>query len=215
MLDFVPALFILGPGEQEMKKKLNSYIYTKGRFGRGWRETLDQDNPFLYSRGRYRTKITADDLPEDYIEIRSRVLWYMTGYIKTSGIVDMVYEPARFNHMFKDDYITISYKEKLRTETDEYGFARIVNYDASVCGNYIVDIVLASEIYSDYDTSEIRRQIKEKRIWFRDNQIDLYNLEVGFDEEIFEHYRKKGYIPQKLLPAYDIMASRKTGEKRE
>lgn len=197
-----------------MKKRLNSIIYTKGKFGRRWRETLDRDNPFLYSRGRYPTKITAADLPEDYIEIRSRVLWYMTGYIKTSGIVDMVYEEARFNHMFKDDCLTISYKEKLRTETYEHGFTRYVNYDASICGNSIVDIVLAAEIYSDYDTSEIRRQIEEKRIWFRDNQLHLYNLEVGCDEDIFEYYVRNDYIPQKLLPAYDIMAMRKAGRSR-
>lgn len=194
-----------------MDKRLNSYLYTKGKYGRGYREVLDEDNPFLYSRGRYPTKITPDDLTEDYIKISSRVIAYMTGYLKTSGIVDMAYEPARFNHMFKDDYITISYKEKLKTETDSYGSTHYVNYDVSVCGNSIVDIVLAAEIYSDYDTTEIRRQIEEKRIWFRDKYIDSYNAEVHFDEDIFEHYRNDEYIPQRFLAAYDIMASRKSG----
>jgi hypothetical protein len=197
-----------------MKKRLNSYLYTKGKFGRRYREALDVDNPFLYSRGRYPTKITPEDLTEDYIEIFSRVISYMTGYVKTSGIVDMVYEPARFNHMFKDDYLTISYKEKLRKETGTYGFTRYVNYDISICGNFIVDIVLAAEIYPDYDTSEIRRQIEEKRIWFRDKYIDSYNVEVRFDEDIFEHYRQNKYIPQRLLAAYDIMASRKNGRRK-
>lgn len=116
--------------------------------------------------------------------------------------------------MFKDDYLTFSCKEKLRKETGTCGFTRYVNYDISICGNSIVDIVLAAEIYSDYDTTEIRRQIEEKRIWFRDKYIDSYNVEVRFDEDIFEHYRQNKYIPQRLLAAYDIMASRKNGERK-
>lgn len=54
-----------------------------------------------------------EDLPEDYIEFRSRVIWYMTGYSKTSGIVDIDYKALEINHLFKDDYLYISYKEKL------------------------------------------------------------------------------------------------------
>lgn len=183
------------------KKKITALVYTEGKFGKGYREILDTDNPNLYSRGKYPTKITAEDLPEDYIRIHSRVLWYMHGYIKTSGIVDMAYKARKINHMFKDDYLYISYKEKLVPEVGRWGFLEYTNYDIAVCGNSIVPIVLAAEKYSGFDATEIRKQIEDKRIWFRDNQPDDYKHEVGFDEDIFDHYIRNKYVDDKLIPS--------------
>ena len=94
-----------------MRKRLNSYLYTKGKFGKRHREVLDTNNEYLYSYCRYPTKIKKEDLTEDYIEFRSRVIWYMTGYVKTSGIVDIGYTSIKENHLFKDDYLYISYKK--------------------------------------------------------------------------------------------------------
>lgn len=38
--------------------RINSNWYTKGKFDRkNWRNTLDTENEFLYSKGRYPTKI--------------------------------------------------------------------------------------------------------------------------------------------------------------
>lgn len=48
-------------------KKINAYFYTQGKFGKHFRETVDTNNEYLYSRGRYPTKIKKEDLPEDYI----------------------------------------------------------------------------------------------------------------------------------------------------
>ena len=93
-----------------MKKRISSPIYTRGKYGVYFRKILDTDNECLYSKGVYPTKIKREDLPEDYVEIRSRTLWYLTGYLKTSGIVDMKYEMCKVNHLFKDDYLYISYK---------------------------------------------------------------------------------------------------------
>ena len=92
-------------------KRIGANVYTQGKFGKGLREIVDTDNPLLYSDGRYPTKLTAADLPEDYIKISSRVIWYMKGYLRTSGIVDMMYRWVREYHLFKDDYIYISYQE--------------------------------------------------------------------------------------------------------
>ena len=94
-------------------KKINAYFYTQGKFRKRFRETVDTNNEYLYSRGHYPTKIKEEDLLEDYIEFRSRVIWYMIGYLKTSGVVDMDYKALKINHLFKDDYLYISYKEKL------------------------------------------------------------------------------------------------------
>ena len=43
----------------------------------------------------------------------------MKGYVKMVGIVDMKYTYCKENHLFKDDYLYISYKEPLKCETDE------------------------------------------------------------------------------------------------
>lgn len=177
-----------------MKKRINSIFYTEGKFGKGWRETCDTDNPYLYAQGRYPTKITAADLPEDYIKIHSRVIWYMIGYLKTSGIVDMKYKWHKENHLFKDDYIYISYKEPLKAETDSWGYVSYTNYDVYVCGNDIVDIVLAAEKYSGFDTSEVRAEIEKKRVWLRDNEPEEYARAVGEDEDIFTLWKRKGYV---------------------
>jgi len=177
-----------------MKKRINSVIYTKGKFGKGWREICDIDNHYLYSQGRYLTKITAEDLPEDYLKIHSRVIWYMQGYLKTSGIVDMKYTWMKENHLFKDDYIYISYKEQLQAEVNSWGHINYTNYDVCVCGNDIVDIVLAAEKYSEFDTTEVRAEIEKKRVWLRDNEPEEYARAVGEDEDIFILWKKKGYI---------------------
>ena len=63
------------------RKRIGANVYTQGKFGKGLREIVDTDNPLLYSDGRYPTKLTAADLPEDYIKIHSRVIWYMKGYL--------------------------------------------------------------------------------------------------------------------------------------
>lgn len=181
------------------KKRIVARVYTCGRFGKGWRETLDQDNPFLYSEGRYPTKITKEDLPEDYIKIHSRSIWYMTGYLKTSGIVDMDYTWVKENHLFKDDRVYISYNEKLRTERSRWGFEDVVNYDVSISGNNIVDIVLAAEKHSGFDTSKVRAKIEEKRVWLRDHEPDCYARAVGEDRDIFELWIERGYVDGKLV----------------
>ena len=74
-----------------------------------------------------------------------------------SGIANMDYRWVKENHLFKDDAICISYREKLRTELNRWGFENVVNYDVRICGNDIVNIVLAAEKYSGFDTSGIRQ----------------------------------------------------------
>ena len=95
-------------------KRLNSFLYTKGKFGKGCIRSVDTNNEYLYSKAMYKTKIKKEDLPDDYIEFRSGTIRYMTGYLKTSGVVDIDYTYFLENHIFKDDYLYISYKEKLK-----------------------------------------------------------------------------------------------------
>ena len=175
-------------------KRIGSDVYTCGHFGKGWREICDTENPCLYAHGTYPTKLTAQDLPEDYIPIHSRVIWYMKGFLRTSGIVDMKYRWVKENHLFKDDYIYISYHEPLREVVDRWGFKDFENYDVCVCGNDIVDIVLAAEKYSGYDTAEVRAEIEKKRVWLRDHEPEFYESFHLEDKDIFEQWKEKGYI---------------------
>lgn len=176
------------------KKRFNSCIYTCGKFGKGFREILDTENPYLYSYGRYPTLITADDLPEDYLKIHSRAIWYMDGYLRTSGVKDIKYRWARENHLFKDDYIYLSYDSPIKAVTNEYGFDDYSGYDLCICGNDIPEIILWIEHYSGIDTTEVRNGIEAKRIWLRDNKENFYNEHIGEDRDIFEMWLEKGYI---------------------
>ena len=182
-----------------MKKKIAADFYTKGKFGKRIRETVDTGNPFLYSYGRYKTKITEEDLPEYYIPIHCRNIWYMQGFLKISGIVDMDYTYRKENHLFKDDYIYISYFEKLKWEKNSWGFRDCINYDVCIDGNDIIEIVLAAEKYSGFDTREVRKKIEEKRIWLRDNEHDYYEMAVGEDRDLFELFISTGYVNPKVL----------------
>lgn len=173
-----------------MRKRINSPLYTEGRFGKGFRETQDEDNPYLYSRGRYPTKIKKEDLPEEYIRIMSRTLWYLYGYLKTSGIIDMKYEMCKINHLFKDDYLYISYHEPLRKDQITAGYFDYVNDDVCICGNDIIPVVLAAEKYSGYDIAEIKKQIEEKRIWYKENCYEDYYRQFGDEDvDLIEKYK--------------------------
>ena len=172
------------------KKKFGSFLYTKGKFGKGFRETLDTDAEFLYSRGRYPTKIREEDLPEDYVKIRSRTIWYMFGFLKASGVKDVRYDARKVNHLFKDDYLFISYDKPIVEVVSQWGTTDFDDYDVAICGNSIVPIVLAIEEHSDADTTEVRKKIQEKVLWYKENCADDYERCFG-DEliDVFEHYK--------------------------
>lgn len=172
--------------------RINSNWYTKGKFDRkNWRNTLDTENEFLYSKGRYPTKIKKEDLPKDYTEIRSRTIWYMTGFVKTSGVKDLYYTYIKENHLFKDDYLYISYDKKIEKVKDQYGYDEIRNYDFIICGSDNIDVLFAIEENSDIDTTKIRNKIKEKFEWWKENEKDDYKRSFGEKEvtDIFEYYK--------------------------
>ncbi len=54
-------------------------------------------------------------------------------------------------------------------------------------------IILAAEKYSGYDTTELRKQIEEKRVFYRDNHPDDYAREVGEDIDLFRLWAKNGW----------------------
>lgn len=173
-------------------KKLNSFLYTRGKYCRKRRYVVDNDadNEFLYSKGLYHTKIKREDLSEDYIEFKSRAIWYLTGYIKTSDVIDIGYESLKINHLFKDDYLYISYKEKLKQCERREGYYEYINYDVRICGNSIISILLGIEKFSNVDTSKVRKQILEKFNWWKENYPSDYEQSFKNKEiDIFEKYK--------------------------
>lgn len=173
-------------------KNIKALCYTKGHFGKRFREIVDTDNEYLYSMGHYPTKIKREELPEDYIEFRSRVIWYMTGYLKTSGVVDIGYKATKINHLFKDDYLYISYKEKLKFEKNKWDSYDYINYDICVCGGSIIPILFSIEKYSNFNVDKVKDKIYDKVKWFKENCEFEYNEFFGNkDIDIFEYYKER------------------------
>lgn len=113
----------------------------------------------------------------------------MVGYIKTSGVVDIDYHALKINHLFKDDYLYISYKTKLSYSKDRYGFTKIDNYDICICGNSIIPVLLEIEKYSNVDTSKVRKKIMNKFNWWKENCQEDYNEIFKSNEDIFEKFK--------------------------
>ena len=115
----------------------------------------------LYSGNGFShpTKLTAKDLPEDYILLTN---YKKHGYIRASGVKDLIYSPSPFhNHAFKDDFLYISYTIPL----GEYvsGWEKNSTYnrcDEYIFGNDIVNFIFAVEKWSpDYDVTQIKRDM--------------------------------------------------------
>lgn len=137
-------------------ERIKSYIYTKCKI-----ESFDfaQDN-FLYSQGRYRTKLTIDDMPEWYVE---GIVYKTPGYIRAKGVVDLKYIPCFFNHLFKDDVLLISYTKPITYDKESLcGYTS----DERLYGFMIPRFMEAVKKYSNVDTAEIDQAIKDKWKWF-------------------------------------------------
>lgn len=162
-----------------MSKKLNANYYTDERvvFKDG-KHQLEKNNDFLYSNGKYKTKLTKEDMPNYYIE--SLYYAYNHGFMNASGVKYIVYKSNKFsNHMFKDDFLYISYNKPITENKDKNSFDFYEGYDEYVWGSNIISMLKAIEKYSNYDISEIKKQIEEKRIWFKENYPTDYEHEVG------------------------------------
>ena len=151
-----------------MNKKIRSTLYTTSKVIHSRKESYRVSDPqnYLYSDGIYRTKILPEDLPEWFV---FGYLCDRHGYISAKGVKHLLYRPnyAFENHLNKDDFLYISYKDEIKQ--DGYlspSFPLYKGYDHSVYGGIIVKFVEAAEKYSDYDVSEIKKEIKRKTEWY-------------------------------------------------
>ncbi len=172
-------------------KRIKAYIYTKGHFGKRNRETLDTDSQFLYSGGIYPTKIEEKDLPEYYCKIHSRSIWYMEGFVRTIDVKYIDYSFVDENHLFKDDYIYISYNKPIRTIKNGWSYMDYEDYDVHISGNDIIPILFFIEKYSpNVDTSHVRKKILKKFNLYKLHYYDDYKRCFADDTDIFEYYKQ-------------------------
>ena len=127
---------------------------------------------------RYPTKLTPTDLPDDYI-LTSDYKKY--GYIRTAGVVDLVYHPSVWhNHSFKDDFIYISYTKPLGEYKEGLGEGSTFRQcDEYIWGNDIVSFILAAEKNSpQVDVSGVKQRMTEQY----NDYVDEMNR-IGFGEQ--------------------------------
>lgn len=151
-----------------MAKRIKAPFYTETKVGlKSLYENTRLPNGCLYSKGEYKTKITAEDLPEHYIQ---GYIFKVQGYISVLGIKDVVYTANyHVNHLHKDDFLYISYDKPITKEVDKRGRIDHLNYDAVLWGYMIVDFIRAVRKHHSYDIEPIALQVKEKEAYFREH----------------------------------------------
>lgn len=175
------------------QSQLKSNLYTLGKFGKSLRETLDTDT--LYNNGKTKAKITVGDITDDYCKIHCRDIWYMDGFIRTSNIKHVTYQPSHNNHLFKDDTLYISYDRAIKPTTDG-AFTTFNGADFHISGNDIVNVVSHIGRHGlpdvQHELQHVKTEIKQKAEWFRLNHPDEYERIFRTTEpvDVFKHYRQ-------------------------
>ncbi len=164
------------------KKRLTAPFYTEERVGlKGFFEETTLPNNWLYAKGRYRTKITPDDLPEHYIYM---TVFKVRGYITVEGVKDIKYSPNyRFNHLHKYDYLYISYDQPITSTTDERGHVDLHGYNAVLYGQSIVKFIREVRKRGSYDIEPIAKEVIKKEKHFADKYPEEC---VGFKDFLEE-----------------------------
>jgi hypothetical protein len=170
-------------------------LYTTRRIGlKHWLDHwLDPESKTLFSQGKYPTKLTYWDLPDCFL---SGTYYGTRGYLRTDSIKGLWYQPCyHTNHMFKDDFLYISYQHPISScpLLDIYLSSPDSKlYDEVIFGGIIPHFLRFAEQYSLYDCTSIWSQIEEKRTWLKANYPTDYRHEVLIpDAETFSgHYHK-------------------------
>ncbi len=147
------------------KKRLTAPFYTEERVGlKGFFEDTKLPNGWLYAKGRYRTKVTPEDLPDHFIHM---TVFKVEGYISVEGIKDIKYSPTYcFNHIHKYDYLYISYDKPITSTTDERGHDNLDGYNAVLYGQNIVKFIREVRKRGNYDIEPIAQEVIKKEKYF-------------------------------------------------
>ena len=148
------------------KKRITAPFYTETKVGlKALFHNTRLPNGYLYSKGEYKTKITAEDLPEHYIY---GWIFKALGYISVLGVKDIVYKPNyHINHLHRDDFLYISYDKPIVETKDKHGYDIREGYDALLYGHMILDFIRAVRKYQSYDIEPIADEVKKKEAFYR------------------------------------------------
>lgn len=168
-----------------MKKRLKKNLYFKEKLKWDAKNKsfyiITNENGTLFS-GKYPTKIYESDLPEWFVYGR---YYKRFGYMSTKGIIDLVYIPSALsNHFLKDDYLLVSYKDKIILHNDIVPFYGGKHSDFSylVSGPEILNILRGAKLYSNFDIRPIVTQIKGQMKRLKEKYPDEFSPEVwSFD----------------------------------
>jgi len=157
--------------------KLKSNLYTYGKFGKSLRETVDTDSGILYNHGKTKTKIKESDLTPDFVKIHCRDIWYMDGFLKTANVKHVAYSASHLNHLFKDDYLYISYDKQIKQNV-ENGITTYTGADIRISGNDIINVVNYIQLYGSTEIKsellKVESEIWKKVEWYKNNYPDDY-----------------------------------------
>lgn len=152
------------------KKAIASTLYMESRICRGEFRFVTDPNGYLFSYGKYPTKIFPSDLPEHF------VYGYMHkrhGFIASAGVKHLLYVPNySFNHLYKYDDLYISYNEEITHTVYDHRFKYYQGFDHVVSGPVIVDFVESCARYSGYDVQKIRSELEKKKKWYEEHYGD-------------------------------------------
>ena len=165
------------------KKKIGSHWYseTSSRIRHGLFTERTLEGNRLFAQGMYPTNLTAKDLPEYFKEI------YLRGkiFIDTKNVVDVVYKPNYFtdNHLFKDDFLYISWKEELRlSENERWSFYE--NYDKLLWGWPIMVFVESALKYTEGEIhaklEAIHKKLFDKITWYAHVDPERHEMPSGY-----------------------------------
>jgi len=162
-----------------MSKKITAHLYTETKTV--WKNCqhviICNEDGALFSNRCYKTKILPSDLPEWFVEGN---YYKNQGYLSAKGVKHLLYDPnLHTNHMFKDDFLYISYDKPITTVDGERGVFKFEGFDEYIWGWNIVKFLKAAEKYSGYDITGIKEQIEKKRQWFENTFPEFYRSECG------------------------------------
>lgn len=145
--------------------RIKSTLYMESYYNIRKGKTVQDPDGYLLSKGIYRTKLRPADLPEWYIE---GCMYSGQGYICAKGVKHLVYDPnyTFTNHLFKDDYLFISYDQEITPVKTDLGTSWFEGYDHMLRGWMLVHFIEAVKKYSDFDTTAIEQEIERKKAWY-------------------------------------------------
>jgi len=171
---------------KEDREKLKNDKYWSGKEYWHVEKSLPDNRLYAGWGFRYPTKLTPEDLPEDFIYISN---YKKCGYIRTSGVKSLVYHPSYFhNHAFKDDFLYISYSKDLGEY--KHGYEDGSTYkecDEYIFGDDIIYFIAAVDKYSpEINTEDIKKKMVEQYNLYCDEmaewQCQHAEKVIGFEE---------------------------------